>query len=619
MTKTVDWKKLKHARGPATRVPAQIEQLVGKDGDRREDAFATLEDTLIERGRWSPASAPALALLLDAVADAPEPDLLLVLAADILGADHVRTWLAPAGEALPAEAAEARGVALERRHALLGWVRGERPAARAGAAVALAALPELRGEALPLLKRQAAEDPDAAARASALIALGRLGEGDEEAGRIVDGARGAEHPLVRGAAAVAWLRLDAGRSFAEAAEGLAAWLEGTPAAPWTSGQTALPWFGGLAVTWYKMKQPLEAAPSALAVLARQRGAIRDLVGTAVRLASGALSGVAMRRLSAMALDLGGFLQLEQDHVALPEELSAEQRAVAEGLARTRLVPIAGLGLPACGASRRRWIGLEPPGPLERRIEIEIGGERKALPVWRAWKELALLALSGEGEPSAGDEAEEGAGGPIPRPIDARLAGRDRWQAIVEMDAGSYAFGCYLDPDALERQLAAVPQDEELLARAAEVADDLAERFAAGAREGIRMAPSPSMSAMLLLPLVRAGRRLEQRWEPLIHVGDEPQAREIFQALAPERREAWIEAYFEREMAGQGTAVVESLMASVLPVLDLALTPRTAAFLRGVLAAYKKNVPRGSADELLGKLRALAQDRPEALRALGAEG
>lgn len=611
MTKAIDWKKLKHAHGPATRVPAQVEQLVGKDSDRREDAFATLEDTLVARGRWFEASGPALALLLDAVPAAPEPDLLLVLSADLLGADHVRAWLAPCGEALPAEAVEVHDVALQRRQALLGWLRGESPSARAGAAVALAMLPQLRGEALPLLKQQAVEEGDAAARASALIALGRLGEGDEEAARIVDEARGAGHPLVRGAAAVAWLRLDAGRSFAEAGEGLAAWLEWKPAEPWTPGQAVLPWFGGLAVTWYKMKQPLEAAPSALAALARERGAIGDLVGAAVRLAGGALSGVAMRRLSAMVLDLGGFLRLEKDYVALPEELSAEQRSIAEGLARTSLVPIAGLGLPACGAPRRRWIGLAPPGPLERRVEVEIAGERKVLPVWRAWQELNL---------SEEDEVgEEGGGGPIPRPLDARLTGHDRWQAIVEVDAESYGFGCYMEPDEVERQLAAVPQDEELLRRAVEVADDLAERFAAGAREGIRMAPSPSMSAMLLLPIVRSGKRIEQRWEPLIHVGDEPHAREIFQALAPERREAWIEGYFEREMAGRGTTVVASLMESVLPVVDLALTPRTAAFLAGVLAAHKKDVPHGSADQILGKLRALASGRPDVLRALGAEG
>ncbi|MGK3971058.1 HEAT repeat domain-containing protein [Sorangium sp. So ce118] len=613
MTKAIDWKKLKHARGPATRVPAQVEQLVGKNSDRREDAFATLEDTLIERGQWLEASAPALALLLDAVPDAPEPDLLLVLSADILGADHVRAWLAPSEEALPAEAVGVHDVALERREALLGWLRDARPAARAGAAVVLAMLPEIRGEALPLLKRQAGEEPDTAARASALIALGRLGEGDEEVDRIVEGARGAEHPLVRGAAAVAWLRLDGGRSFAGAAEGLAGWLEWKPAEPWTPGQTVLPWFGGLAVTWYKVKQPLEAAPSALAALARQRGATRDLVDTAVRLGSGALSGVAMRRLSAMVLDLGGFLQLEKDYVALPEELSAEQREIAEGLAATKLVPIAGLGLPACGASRRRWIGLEPPGPLERHVEVEIAGQRRTLPVWRAWRELNVSEANEEGE-----AGEESASGPIPRPLNACLTGHDRWQAIVEIDAESYGFGCYMDPDELERQLASVPQDEELLRRAAAVADDLAARFAAGAREGIRMAPSPSMSAMLLLPLVRAGRRLDQRWEPLIHVGDEPQAREIFQALTPERREAWIEGYFEREMAGRGTMVVASLMESVLHVTDLTLTPRTAGFLGSVLAAYKKEVPRGSADQLLGKLRALAQGRPDVLRALGAE-
>lgn len=602
MTKTIDWKKLKHARGPATRVPAQVQQLLAKGNERREDAFSTLQDMLIEKGRWFEASAPALALLLDTAPKAPEPDLLLVLAADVLGADHLRSWLAPLDEALPAEAVKVHEAALERKEALFALLEGKEPAARAAATVVLTMLPELRGEALPLLKRRATQDDEEVVRASALLALGRLGAGDAEVAQIVDAARGAEDPLVRGAGAVAWLRLDAGRSFAAVAEGLEAWLGWQPAEPWTPDQASLPWFGGLAVAWYRMKLPLGGAATALVALARQRDATRDLVEIALRLGSSATGGAALRRLSALVLDLGGFLQFGENHVALLDELSPEQRAIAEKLAPTRLVPLAGRGLPASGTPRRRWLGLAPPGPLERQVEVEISGSQHALPLWRAWKQIVA---------TAGRDSR-----PIPPPLDALLSGHDRWQAIVEFDSKAYGFACHMAPEELERQLAAIPHDDELLRRAAELADELVERFAAAEAQGTPVAPSFTTSAMLLLPLVRAGKPLEQRWERLIYIGDEPQGREIFQALTPDRREAWIAAYLEREMAGKGAMVVASLMKKVLTVVDLALTPTTAKLLARILAAYKKDVPTGSADELLGKLRAAAQGQPSVLRALG---
>ncbi|AUX22076.1 uncharacterized protein SOCEGT47_025770 [Sorangium cellulosum] len=605
MTKAIVWKKLKHARGPATRVPAQVQQLLAEDGEQRDDAFSALQDTLIEKGRWFEASAPAVALLLDTAPKASEPDLLLVLAADALGADHMRAWLAPRDEALPAEAVTVHEAALARKQALLGWLEGGRPPARAAAAVVLATLPEIGGEALSLLRRRALDDPEPVVRASALLALGRLSAGDDDAVRIIDAARGAEHPLVRGAGTVAWLRFDAGRSFAEVAEGIEAWLGWQPTEPWTPEQTWLPWFGGLGLSWYTTKLPLGAAASALVALTHQRGASGDLVQTALHLGSGAPSGRVMRRLSAMVLDLGGFMQFGESYVALPEELSPEQRAIAEGLARTELVPIAGLGVPACGASRRRWIGLAPPGPVEREVEVEIAGSKKILPVWRAWKELL----------SSGVERS----GPIPPPLDGMLTGHDRWRAIVEFDSESYGFACYMDPDQLERQLAAIPHDEELLRQAAEVADDLASRFAAAAREQLRVEPSFTTSAMLLLPLVRAGRRIEQRWEILIHPGDEPQVREIFQALAPERREAWVLDYLDRRLAGRETMYVISIAKTALPFVALALTPRTVEALARTLTWYKEQVADSDADELFERLRELAAGQPDLVRALGATG
>jgi len=85
-----NWRSLKHALGPATKGPDLVKDVVGAKAQTRIESYDMLRGALVGEGQWFDASAPAASLLLDPVAGASEPHVLLMLVADILGADHAR-------------------------------------------------------------------------------------------------------------------------------------------------------------------------------------------------------------------------------------------------------------------------------------------------------------------------------------------------------------------------------------------------------------------------------------------------------------------------------------------------------------------------------------------------
>src|SRR6478609_312127 len=247
----VDWSQLEHAHGPATRVPQRLKQLVGKNAQTRVDAFDALRDMLVGQSSWFSASAPAVAWLLAAAPKAPAPELLFTLVAEILGADHVRAWLARLDEPLSDAAQPSFDAALENQQAMLDSLDAKGGSTRAAAALALAIVPALADAALPKLIQQAQADKDEMARASALLSLARFATGHPECARAIEAARGTESLRVRGAAALAWLRMDNGHTLGEIEAELVDWLR-VQQPPWDDKATWIPWFGGLPVAWYAL-------------------------------------------------------------------------------------------------------------------------------------------------------------------------------------------------------------------------------------------------------------------------------------------------------------------------------------------------------------------------------
>lgn len=101
MSQTVDWSSLTHAYGTAEDVPRHIAALRSDDEAVRQEALGALFTSIVNQGTRYPASAFAVPLLLDVLADPTVPDRAFVgqlLALIAIGGDEA--WLP---ETLPIE------------------------------------------------------------------------------------------------------------------------------------------------------------------------------------------------------------------------------------------------------------------------------------------------------------------------------------------------------------------------------------------------------------------------------------------------------------------------------------------------------------------------------------
>jgi hypothetical protein len=435
---------------------------------------------------------------------------MLVALADIMGADHARGWLAPLAEQSPADVTAA---ALAHRKLLTDALASKDASVRAAALPVHALLPALGS--LATIRELASSDPDPIARASALLALARLGEVDAESRSIFEQAAKSDVGLIRGAATIALLRIDRKRTLGDSAEGIEAWL---------SASERLPWFGGLRTI--EGLQFLPPPAYGLARLAQNRkDALLDFV---LQLGRRTQNGNVIECGGQIVLQAGGFLRFEEANkylpfVALPDELSSDEKKLASALAETPLLPNAGYGLPAAGACRKRWIGAAPPSALEKTVNFEMKKKKQKQPFWRAWRMLDDNNIYGE---------------PIPPPIEGQVSGLDRWRAIIDFGVRAYGHRVIrLDAESVEGELARVAKEPRLFEAIAEAADDLAARLEVADRANGSDDLTFGASCLLMLPLVRAKKKIEPRWDRLIFVDDEPLARELLLALPEERRQA----------------------------------------------------------------------------------
>ena len=85
-----NWKSLRHAVGPATKLPGQIEKINDPDAYIRSSTYQELRQLLVENNQWFSAAAPAAGLMLDLLSRCPEPGQCLLLLADMVGGDQYR-------------------------------------------------------------------------------------------------------------------------------------------------------------------------------------------------------------------------------------------------------------------------------------------------------------------------------------------------------------------------------------------------------------------------------------------------------------------------------------------------------------------------------------------------
>jgi hypothetical protein len=240
-----------------------------------------------------------------------------------------------------------------------------------------------------------------------------------------------------------------------------------------------------------------------------------------------------------------------DDVPLPEDLTPNQRRVAEILATRRGIPtLASVAMPYQVQFRRRWLGIDPPGALERRHTFTRRGRTVSWPLWRIWR-------------SVGDAParQKGISAVVADVVDLLDAYVDvvLWSPYGDLDTSQIEQRiARLGADARAGEWAARRLDEALSWSVresiggttrwiqVEVAD-----FSFGTTEPGSLDAEGSVQLALFVALARAGRAVEPAWERWFPLFDHAFLGEIVAALPEDRRESILLASADRGLPRDG--------------------------------------------------------------------
>lgn len=391
-----DWSRYPDGMGETSAVPALLDELAAGPKKSRAQAIAVElgEERLVHQDSVAPAAVPAVPRLV-ALLSAPEPaqkeDILLVLARIAAGGGPEPHWhgrpegpdslhaldervsaAAQAKELDPTGASRAAVIA--GRDAIASLLEDKRAIVRAASALVLALLPPDDATSRAVAARLKKEK-DEKARGALLLCLSSW---QRAFGLSIDPALVASpepKPFAELCRAVAraWspeLRDDAARDVLVAAvKDPPKGFDATKDLPVSSRDLAF-----------------EALRAAYPAAAREVG-LSGLREGHFPVWQVLMLGLPVRPPGAVWAD-----------VPLPEELPPDQltflRAVVEALPDSRSsswLPwglARATGLPQHRGDIRRWLGLDPPGPMETVMAGEISGERVAWPAYRWYRRIA---------------------------------------------------------------------------------------------------------------------------------------------------------------------------------------------------------------------------------------
>jgi hypothetical protein len=210
------------------------------------------------------------------------------------------------------------------------------------------------------------------------------------------------------------------------------------------------------------------------------------------------------------------------HGVRAETLTAEQRAVALALTELDLPsPLRSTTFPAQRAVRRRWLGLEPAGPLERSITFAIDDVTYVEPIWR------LVRIVG--------------GKRNTHPIEAHRALRQRFDAQFSLEERLLLWG---ELNATYPSAWDLPTDAFFnYGQQPELIDELHGQGAAWAAAYLDAVLADASVNLLIrdlfpafIALVRAGAPIDARWDPIFTLrAPHRYVRELVLALPEPRR------------------------------------------------------------------------------------
>jgi hypothetical protein len=386
----VDWSAVEHAYGPAVDTPRHLQALATGDAKARKAALAKLEETIHHQTETYPASAAAVPFLVALVLDReyPERTAVLQLVAGLAVGDPGPV----AREGFDVRSRAGRGALkvrdggmatyaavaneLARMAALL---RDPDVAVRRAAPFVFGIFVDRAAATLPLLREALAAEDDAFARASVLLALRFLAVAATDRSDVAAlderVARGTPADVDACAAAIARLAVG-GRD--EAALGLLARQKATKKSPgfgWGDLRSLAKWV----IDGLDLDKPVDELCAELEAGADPERAYKILVRV-----------------------LPELLPPHQGSHPLPSELSPLARRTLEAAAKHGYIQstafsafFASRGIPPY-KEHRLWLGIDPPGLLER----VAGAGGRSWPVWK-W---IHAAVKGELAPNEAVEA-----------------------------------------------------------------------------------------------------------------------------------------------------------------------------------------------------------------------
>jgi hypothetical protein len=299
-----------------------------------------------------------------------------------------------------------------------------------------------------------------------------------------------------------------------------------------------------------------------------------------------------------AIELAGLAALAHDLV-LPEALTDDQRRVAEALLRGDLEY--GGPLPASPRLLRRWLGVDPPSVLERRVDWVHEGAAVRWPLWKAWRDAPLEML----------EHNQG----VPAPFAEMLTPAELIEAAGERALEPYKIrGSPLEArlaDTLDRHGAsAAPWAAGFADLLTGLRDPVAPRARLDA-VGYGMLGIydwDTLGMIALVPLVRAGVPIESRRDLIVPFSPHALARDVLLALPPERREAVVFRRLMTDWGGGAGVTALNGFSTGLALLDLAPSERVTRVLMGKLRNNRGHFKKAKA-RIDARLEALAAEHP----------
>lgn len=287
-----------------------------------------------------------------------------------------------------------------------------------------------------------------------------------------------------------------------------------------------------------------------------------------------------------AMELLGAVDFpEAEEIVRVEDLSPEQHAVAEALGERSGVYIEDFAIPCSNRVRRRWLGLDPAGPLEKRGSCTVDDEKLRGPRWWVWRTLV----------------EEGEEDEVEGLFDSAVERLEAYAELELADDEGYRLEQCLD---VVDDLEAAGAEAAPWAKA--FADELLELFAGAQRlpeNGMREHLPDELKLAVFVPLALAAKPYQERWDALIPVTRNRGFMQAVAAWLPEgRREDLLLERLSRAM------VLEGLDAA-LHVLGRFPSKRIAAWLQSAL------IDPATTE---GLDREMVQNRAIALQQLGTE-